>query len=126
MARGHGLVALSRDDDADPEHDRHSGFHRNDPGNERAEAEQKCDGEEYSIENRIAAACAERLPTRMSDVDRRRKATAKETGGDGADAVDGHARTGGEAIAGGFGGFDVLQRTDGIDQAHWDDDAEIG
>ncbi len=121
---GSRLEGLCGDDDADPEDDCDTGFHRDDGVNEADESCKADDGDDEAVEGRVASAGTESFPAGVSDVDGRWEAGTEECGGDGADAVGSERRGGGVKVTCGFCGFNVLEGADDVEDPHRDDDSE--
>ena len=119
------LKCLRDDHHADPQDDRHTRVDWDRPGDPRECARHADRGHEGAVQNRVAGPGAERLPSRMSDVDRRREGRSEQRGRDRTDAVHGQRESGVVRIPGGFGRLDVLQRPEHVEEPHRDDHREI-
>ena len=62
----------------------------------------------------------------MADIDRGRETGAEYGCSDGANPIDRQGRSGGKAVTGGLGAFNILQRSHHVEQAHGQDHRQKG
>src|SRR4051812_16384302 len=119
------LKSLGCDDDADIEENSYARFERDQFEDPLYRSSETDEGDENTVQRRIAGAGAEALPTGMADVDRRRKRAAEQRRGDRADAVRHQRRKGFVAVPRRLGALDILQRADDIEDAHGKDHGHV-
>ena len=112
---GHFLERLRRDDEADPEQDAERDLDRHKPSQERDRANETDHGYGHGVHDRIADSRPERLPARVTDVDRGRERIAEENTDHRADAVGQQGGAGVELIAGRLRALEVLDRADDVE-----------
>src|SRR5207248_3827665 len=106
------------DDDADVKQNADARFERN-------QAEHGLDGagetekaNKDAVQSGITGARAEAFPTRMTDINRRRKHAAEQRGDDRTDAICHQRGKRAKAVTGGLGALDVLQRSNHVENPH--------
>ncbi len=118
------LERLGRDDDADPQHDRHPRLDRNQAADQAHRPREANGRHDQAVERRIAGP-RRRLPAGMPDIDRRGKAAPKERGRDRRQPVDAERGRRAEAVTRRLGRLDVLQAAQDVEEAHRHDHRQI-
>ena len=121
-----GLEGLRSNDDTNPKDDGHARVHGHGPSDIRQGTGEKHHAEKGSIEQRIAGAGTQSLPTGVADVDRGGKARAEQGGGHGPEAIGHERRLGWVFVPSSSCRLDVLKRPHQVEQAHRQYDGEVG
>ena len=125
LARG-GLKGLGGHHQPDVEHDRHAGFDRHQLAHQAEHPQQAAATDQQPVQPGVADTGSHRLPAGVADVEAGGEARPQRRGGHAADAVDQQGAAHRVVVAGGGGAFDVLQRTQHVEQTHRHDHPQPG
>ena len=109
----------------DPEQDADHCFHRHHLEHQGNPSDQAEDRDHGTVQYRVAPPGPHGLPARMTDVDRGRERVAQARRHDRAEPVDQQGRPCIVPVAGRFRTFQVLERTDHVEQRHREDNGEV-
>src|SRR5215510_829668 len=119
------LKRLRDDDDSDVEKNPNSCFERNQTLDRLNRPGETKKSNEQPIQCRIAGSRPESLPTRMTNINSRWKNAAEERCREGANPIGHEGWKGKVAVASRFRAFDVLQRTNDVENCHGKNDRKI-
>lgn len=115
---------LGGDDDSNPKKNTEGDLEWDETKDEPRGTGKANQGEEDSIDGRVAGASAHGFPSRMTNVDGGGKGAAEKSGKKSGESIDGEGGAGGVAIAGGISAFQILKRADDIEEGHGKDDGK--